>query len=396
MRTLKCLLIKIATPKSSDRGLSISTPWCMRTCVVVKIQRQIGTVTHCHVQKIYHRTYAKNLLHWHSSIVSMEWVRNSFGLEPQWTLEPDIRAIESLAQKHLGARNKTTECRARFYAGGAFNKLFLIESSTGNFIMRVSMPVCPTYKTRSEVSTILWLRKRTQIPVPAIIAYDDTSINELGFEWILMEMMPGQSLYHRWRQIPIEDKENLVRTLAGYQYDLLSEQNRSRSIGNIYHVKDVGETLDAPQEIHCTEEMRFHIGRMVSLTFFWGDQAKATIPRGPFRNSLDWLQTRLDLTLEEQQSTLKHLDDEDDIETAEKAITLVKRLFTLLPAAFASQNPEPEQTALWHHDLSLSNILINDKNEITAIVDWECVSVQPLWRATQVPPFLVGRTRLCR
>ncbi|KAK3361652.1 phosphotransferase enzyme family-domain-containing protein [Lasiosphaeria ovina] len=49
----------------------------------------------------------------------------------------------------------------------------------------------------------------------------------------------------------------------------------------------------------------------------------------------------------------------------------------------------PERTVLYHNDLSLNNILIDDDGgKITAIIDWECVSAEPLWVATAVPSFL--------
>jgi aminoglycoside phosphotransferase len=66
--------------------------------------------------------------------------------------------------------------------------------------MRVSLPVDPRYKTESEVATTEFVRQKTSLPVPRIIAFDSHE-NELGFEWILMDMMPGLTLRKRWRKM---------------------------------------------------------------------------------------------------------------------------------------------------------------------------------------------------
>ena len=45
-----------------------------------------------------------------------------------------------------------------------------------------------------------------------------------------------------------------------------------------------------------------------------------------------------------------------------------------------------------HDDLSQQNILVDkDNGKLTAVVDWECVSALPLWKACQLPEFLESR-----
>lgn len=44
--------------------------------------------------------------------------------------------------------------------------------------------------------------------------------------------------------------------------------------------------------------------------------------------------------------------------------------------------------------LSADNILVDDSGALAAIVDWECVSAVPMWRARDIPRFLRGRKRL--
>ncbi|KAK0658522.1 hypothetical protein QBC41DRAFT_237927, partial [Cercophora samala] len=65
----------------------------------------------------------------------------------------------------------------------------------------------------------------------------------------------------------------------------------------------------------------------------------------------------------------------------------------LLWKVFPPGLDEPETTVLYYHDLHLNNILVNEEGEITAVLDWECVSAMPLWMSTKVPKFLDEPTR---
>lgn len=44
---------------------------------------------------------------------------------------------------------------------------------------------------KNEVATLNYVKQRTTIPVPTVIVSDSSSENDLGYEWILMEKIPG-------------------------------------------------------------------------------------------------------------------------------------------------------------------------------------------------------------
>ena len=54
--------------------------------------------------------------------------------------------------------------------------------SSHQYILRVTWPVEPFYKTASEVATLSYLREHTTIPVPGVIAHSSSAENELGCE----------------------------------------------------------------------------------------------------------------------------------------------------------------------------------------------------------------------
>jgi aminoglycoside phosphotransferase (APT) family kinase protein len=331
----------------------------------------------------------------------LEWVAETFGLEPRWTFEPDIAKVESIARKHLKVKENGF-CQLSFYAQGAFNKLYKVETEAGCFLVRVTLPVDPFNKINSEVATINFIRQTTDIPVPQILAFDDTAENELGFEWILMTMLTGGNLRTKWRKLSQDSKQNLVKQIARYQAQLF--RHKFSAIGNIFDTPesqlekvnlsssilsaDTEETSQDSQQISPT------LGQIVSMFFFWGDHITQDVPRGPFTNSKDWLRARLNLVLTDQERILQTTNDSDEIEDAQNAKILAERLLQLLPRVFPTTDPIPEPSMLFHDDLSSRNILIDDDDgTITGLVDWECVSALPLWKACAFPAFLKGRKR---
>ncbi|KFY16929.1 hypothetical protein V492_01008 [Pseudogymnoascus sp. VKM F-4246] len=265
--------------------------------------------------------------------------------------------------------------------------------------MRVTLPVDPSNKINNEVATIIFVHQNTDIPVPQIFAFDDSRENELGFEWILMEMLPGATLRTRWRKLSRDAKRDLVEQIAKYQAQLFCQQ--FPAIGNIF--VNPGTQLMTKDSPHSTvaadtkqvqeenQQLLPTLGQLVSM--IWGDYITQDVPRGPFTNAEDWIRARLTLVLTEQERIIKTSDDEDDIEEAEDAKEIAERLLKLLPSIFPSNTNTPELSILFHDDLSMQNILCDDDGKITGIIDWECVSALPLWRACELPEFLTGRDR---
>jgi Ser/Thr protein kinase RdoA (MazF antagonist) len=306
----------------------------------------------------------------------LEWVTTTFGLEPRWTDEPDIEIISQIARKHL-SHDEEVHIDVTFHAQGAFNKLYKVKAAESECLMRVSLPVHPHSKTESEVATINFVRNETAMPVPRILAFDSDNKNDLGFEWILMEMMPGSTLRRRWRKMSWDAKTAIVRQLAEYQAQLHAKS--FPKIGNLFPAVDKSTAVS--------------LGPIVSLVFFWGDHLKHDVPRGPFETSLEWLQARLEFAIADQQRILDTSDDEDDIEDAEFAKELAEEIAQQLPKIFPRDTDDAQKNIIFHDDLSMQNILVDESGKLTAIIDWECVSAVPLWRACQFPQLLESRTR---
>ncbi|KAJ4247472.1 hypothetical protein NW762_013147 [Fusarium torreyae] len=309
------------------------------------------------------------------------WVEKTFGKEPRWSITPDLDNIKST----LRVRHPNKSVEVEFVTQGAFNKIYQITIQDQQpLILRVSLPVDPRYKTLSEVATIRWLSINTTIPIPRIIDYDSSRDSAIGFEWILMTKLGGTCLSDAWRRLDLSIKSDLVRKFALFSSQLF--HNQFSYIGNVY-----------PASTSST-------GRIVSMPFFWGDRIHLDAERGPFRSSRDWLSTRLflaqtddDLVLEKHPTGLGlDSDAEAEIDDATRTLTIIEKLRNIIDLVFPNHDNDQslgESTVLCHTDLNLSNILVDDVGHLTGVVDWECVSALPLWKACFYPPFLEGRPR---
>lgn len=317
-----------------------------------------------------------------AQISPLHWEETPFGLEPRWKVEPDIDEIKSTLQSLW----PSSTIQVAFFAQGAFNKLYQVMiQDQPPLMLRISLPVNPQYKTLSEVATTRWVNAVTTIPLPQIITYNSSLDSALGFEWILMTKLDGTSLSNAWAHVDFSAKSALVRQFASFAASLF--RNQLSGIGNIY-----------PPLLSALTPTT---GRIVSMPFFWGDRINLDMDRGPFRHSRDWIAARLQLAESDCHAILRKYpagaeldsDAEDDQDDATRTIGIIAKLHQLIDLVFPEKAMEEETTVLSHTDLSKSNILVDDAGNLTGVVDWECVSALPLWKACSYPSFLEGRPR---
>jgi Phosphotransferase enzyme family len=168
--------------------------------------------------------------------------------------------------------------------------------------LRVALPVDPHFKTESEAATLMFLAEKTSLPVPKVLAYSSTQENELGFEWILMQRMPGGVLEERHLSITWEMKVELVKTVARHISEL--GQHSFTGIGNLYLQRQPHEMISEPNSSHSTE---YQTGRIADMDFFWIDRIHQDVPRGPFSNCADFFDARLLLVINESRAKLDSL-----------------------------------------------------------------------------------------
>jgi len=314
-------------------------------------------------------------LYWEGGGADYNWP------DPAWAQKPKIDAIERVCRVALDVP-PDEPCKVTFMARGAGNRVYRVETENNQVrsqvIMRVPLPVEPGVKTLAEVTTMRFVRQNTSIPVPEIIAFDHTRDNDIGFEWIIMEMMPGMPLHRRWRSFTADQKTWVTDQIAGIQAQLITCQS-FKGIGSLAPRRDP----DKPPKPT----------RLVDPNFFWANHFRYDVPRGPFRTSHDWLLSYLKINQTEQTNYSKIVELDQDRDRIKARLKLISKLTELLPKIFPSIVHPTERTRLCHGDLNDSNILVTSDGTVTGIIDWELASARPVWLATKLPEFLRGHSR---
>ncbi|KAI1631517.1 kinase-like domain-containing protein [Biscogniauxia mediterranea] len=258
----------------------------------------------------------------------LKWVRDGLLLRPEWTVEPTIEAVVATLKRAIGSENYF---HVEHMHNGTYSKLYRVSYNQQHFVMRISLPVCPTTQTESEVATLNWVYQNTNLPVPRVKCYDASRKNTLGFEWILMDHMDGAPLSQCWRETSFEAKERIVRQIAAYATSAF-EKKFNWGIGNMY---------PAPATDPATGTQ---IGEM-------------------------------DLESEDHRKIIKNM------------LALVERIEALENRFFPGKET-PAPTMLWHDNISLDNLLVDENGVLCGVLDWQCVSCLPLHEACQFPAFL--------
>ncbi|KAE8162398.1 phosphotransferase enzyme family-domain-containing protein [Aspergillus tamarii] len=290
------------------------------------------------------------------------WVQRIFNLEPRWTVEPDPQVIEQTIQSLL----PSSTVQVTFFAEGALNKLYDLKIDNEVFVMRVT-----------EVSTVDWISRTANIPVPRIITYQASRENSIGFEWIIMTRMPGTPLKDLWRSLSFSEKTSLVGVFAAFSSCLFRKQ--FQGIGNLYEKKSILNDSGLPEATWPAGSQAYSNKSPLSEQEHMPAGLPDDVHRGPFTSSSDWITSRLSLSEKDCRSTLHNLpssdldsDDEDDADDAIRTLEIIGKLKTLLPSFFPPTGDNPEPSVLVHDDLSTRNILVHDTGQLAAILDWEC------------------------
>lgn len=216
-------------------------------------------------------------------------------LRARWglPLSPDAISVEFLSQ---GAWNRAFKVAIK-YGGCLPQSCPLVEDydrASGSYraILRLSVPIERSLKTLSEVATLQWVKKCTAIPVPRVFMYDATGDSLGGYEWILMEQMPGQPFSSMRDGLDDGAKTSLARTIAEWVHALWSI--RYDAIGSLYEedgieslMKRTGyeegmSTNGVRDGVGDKKELRMHISQLCSQQYMGDWRPEYSFHRGPF------------------------------------------------------------------------------------------------------------------
>ncbi|MCJ1391601.1 hypothetical protein MMC18_004465 [Xylographa bjoerkii] len=341
----------------------------------------------------------------------VKWTQSfQLGGRPKWRVEPDLDLVKSTVSNVLNNLDfNGDESTVEYMMTGGYNSVYTIETTdkqTGQaaeFIFRVPLPEDPYYKMECEVATTEFVRHFTSIPVPTIYAYDSSTSNELGLEWMLMEKVKGNTLYQGWLDLDNETHARIARQVADWE-DQLS-RIKSNLVGGIY--------------LRWTEtQLEFFIGRLALGQFAENRRLLYNVDRGPFSTHSAFFDSMLHLALKEVEDPVLHalairsaeedegvkVDDQDPLSKALIAEAIhkddienwvddgphvynwggkipttkdVEAFREALPKILSASAANSCGTFLQHNDISQNNILIDSDGSLMALLDWEHVGFFP-------------------
>ncbi|KAL9041742.1 MAG: hypothetical protein Q9214_004003, partial [Letrouitia sp. 1 TL-2023] len=226
---------------------------------------------------------------------TMRWRHHTFWYRwvPQvcWLVEPSLETIAKVAKLYIDAiHNATNNLDVEFLKEGGFHKVYLINVRNNSnqtkqrYIFRIASPVDPYYKTECEVATMEFVRHSSHVPVPIVYAYDSSSDNILGFEWIMMEEVKGKPLYDMWDTFNYDVKIRTTKQIAEWATQL--SQLTSDQIGGIFMRSTANET-------------EFYIGRSIHWLFRYNNRLSYKFNRGPFSSLADFFEAVLSVARSE-------------------------------------------------------------------------------------------------
>ncbi|KAI1166394.1 kinase-like domain-containing protein [Nemania serpens] len=275
---------------------------------------------------------------------------------------------------------------------GNFNRAFIMHlDNNSKVVARIPFSVAGPARltTNSEVATMSYLKENTSIPVPKVLDWSDDPNNPTGTEYIIMDHVPGVQLHRVWPDMTTHQHMLCVKNLT----KLVKQMNDLEfpAYGNIFFADGLIDTTS------CVElNAKFCIGPSCDSRY-WpcipGDPhfyTRKPPNRGPWISFDQYKQALLDAGLSRipaetpSQSLSFYGKVEDHIDLLDKA----QRTLEVL-----AQDPRIQQLSaplLLHPDLHMRNIFVDpeDPAQITALIDWQSTSLEPIFSYASVTPDL--------
>ncbi|PIG69616.1 mitochondrial protein Fmp29 [Aspergillus arachidicola] len=265
---------------------------------------------------------------------------------------------------------------------GQYNKVFLLTMDNGREIVaKLPNPNAgrPHFTTASEVATMDFLRNVLNLPVPQVYAWSSrVTGNPVGAEYILMEKQTGVMLS-----------------------DILAA-TKFNGFGSLYYKVDIHSSVDTSplyvdnsgKEVQST---KFAIGPTNHRAFFDFGRGLLDIDRGPWTSAVEFATAVAKREIATVKSELKYPLMPEGLfygprqyqPIAAKKLSTLHNYLKVAPYTLP-ENSATHASVLWHGDLNLQNIFVDPKEStrILGIIDWQPVSLSPLFTQATRPAFL--------
>ena len=217
----------------------------------------------------------------------------------------------------------------------------------------------------SEARTMQMLKTKTEIPVPAVYAFDASPRNDLGVPFIMMEKMAGKPLWLGW------DSKHMARAdLERFRARVLQGVAAAMVQLNQFTYDQAGSLMfDYDGNVVGIGESKFNDG----ICLWNGDEE-------PQQNPEKHIWTTKGPFTEPKSSylfTLDRLVGGVPIAAAATDKGMVKTLRTFINWACQNSGIHGRKFVLSHPDLDFQNILVAEDGTVTGFIDWDGAAAVP-------------------
>ncbi|KAJ7665061.1 protein kinase subdomain-containing protein PKL/CAK/Fmp29 [Mycena polygramma] len=281
-------------------------------------------------------------------------------------------------------------------AEGGYNRTFIITMRDGfQMLARIPYPVTVPkyYAVASEVATMAFLRS-SGLPIPKVYGYSPTPDNAAETEYIFMEFIQGTLLGDVWPDLGNLEISLLLRQLVQLEAKIMSVPFPAG--GSLYYTKDLekaGVGSGIPLEDEC-----FSVGPDTAVPVWYGRRSQLDVDRGPYENAeaalargahkehaylarfgqplLPFQRLRRESYQFQKQTPSDHIENLDR--------------YLLIAPSLVPRDPALRHFCIRHPDLQVNNIIVSRSPDdsgwqVTALIDWQHVSILPLFLFAGVP-----------
>ncbi|KDO35633.1 hypothetical protein SPRG_00477 [Saprolegnia parasitica CBS 223.65] len=210
-----------------------------------------------------------------------------------------------------------------------------------SYILRLTKDSWPATKIVAEAASLAAVRYlKLDIPVPKLVAFNEISDPTWHVRWMLMEKLPGRLLDDVWESVDEATRADLARQIQTILKTL--QKPRFSQIGGWVFDDDGTTPVVGP--------------------YFDGNW-------GPFDSEADWLRTLFENQVRQTLTAEVLAPLRSLVAPARAALVL-----------YLETTMSPSPIVLFHGDFAFRNMLVDDQNVVSGILDWEWCGVMPRWR----------------